>query len=81
MRPAMPSISLRHLLKVPSSPTTSATMRAPCTGGLLYMARAMRFAWLRTRFAWSASGPKYEKAPTLSVTHDRLWLQGVVCCG
>ena len=35
MRPAMPSISARHSLKVASSPTTSLTMRAPCTGGLL----------------------------------------------
>jgi hypothetical protein len=35
MRPAMPSISARHSLNTASSPTTSATMRAPCTGGLL----------------------------------------------
>ena len=34
MRPAMPSISCFHSVNMSWLPTTSATMRAPCTGGV-----------------------------------------------
>merc|ERR1719401_594503 len=45
MRPDIMPISSFQALNVAGLLTTSATMRAPCTGGLEYIARAMRFNW------------------------------------
>merc|ERR1719281_183458 len=48
MRPDIMPISSFQALNVAGLLTTSATMRAPCTGGLEYIARAMRFNWEST---------------------------------
>ena len=55
MRPAIMPISSFHSANSSGRPTTMDAMRAPCTGGLEYSARAMRLFWLSTRLAAPAS--------------------------
>ena len=50
---------------------TVAAMRAPCTGGLLYMARAMRLSCESVFFAASASASTALIAPTRSAYRPR----------
>ena len=62
----MSSISPSHSLNRSPLFTTSATMRAPWTGGLLQMALASRFICDITRVVVSASFVMMLRAPTRS---------------
>ena len=64
--PAIICISSFHSAKRSGVPTTSAAMAAPWTGGLLQMARAIRFIWLSTFVALSLSAATKLMAPTRS---------------
>ena len=73
MRPDIIAISSFHSLNIAGSFTTSATMRAPCTGGLEYMARATRLSWLRTLVAASGELSTALRAPMRSPYRPRFF--------
>ena len=71
MRPAISRISSFQRANKTGSLMTVAAMRAPCTGGLLYMARAMRLSCESVFFAASASASTALIAPTRSAYRPR----------
>ena len=66
MRSAMALHSAVHLARSWASPRTSATTRAPCTGGLEYMGRMTALSCDSSARASAASAQTMDSAPTRS---------------
>jgi len=75
MRSAMPLTSPSHCLLRAGLLSTSAAMRAPWIGGLLYSGRTRIFSCDSTRFFSSADDVTIEKAPTRS-PYRPCWMEG-----